>query len=300
MRIAFVGDVHGCVYHCLAALVRLHREQRLDAVIQVGDLGAWPDQARMFKLDPVSVWFAEDNPAQLDWFDLLDASTDCGAAIRKARAELGQPILFIRGNHDDPDWLRGLGVMGDAAPSDAFDVFHFVADATVLRAGELAIGFLGGVECDPSWPEAVRRAIAMHAFDPDRVERMNDLGRGSIDVLVTHDWPDGVATNWRGLAQGAPTLTKIEERLRPKWHVAGHYHHQIGPESRGAGTYLGLSCLVMPLHSKHGDEGFDPTGAVQPGSIAVLETDTGEFEFPHDEVFRSLDQSLDFALFMET
>ncbi|MEJ2132126.1 MAG: metallophosphoesterase, partial [Gammaproteobacteria bacterium] len=158
MRIAFVGDVHGCVYHCLAALVRLHRDKPLDAVIQVGDLGAWPDRDRMFELDPASAWFAEDNPAQLDWFDLLDPATELAPAIRAAREELGRPILFIRGNHDDAHWLRGLELDGLAAPADPFDVFHFVPDASVLQVGELRIGFLGGIECDPTWPDAVRRA----------------------------------------------------------------------------------------------------------------------------------------------
>ncbi len=71
-------------------------------------------------------------------------------------------------------------------------------------------------------------------------------------------------------------------------------------QSRGAGTYLGASCLVKPLQSKHGDAAFDPTGAVQPASIAVLDTDTGEFEFPDDAKVRSLDGSLDFGLFVET
>ena len=298
MRIALVGDVHGCVYHCLAALVSLHRDQALDAIVQIGDLGAWPDQARMFEADPVSVWFSEDNGAQLDWFDLVDSASAFGSDIRHARDVLGQPIWFIRGNHDDPDWLRSLETRSTTAPSDPFDVYHFVADGTVTTLGEVTVAFLGGIECDPSWPQAAREANAMHAFDDEAVEHLGRLDPGSVDLLITHDGPYGVATNWRGLVQGAPTLTKLEEHLQPRWHVAGHYHHQIGPEQRGAGTYLGLSCLVGPLKSRHGSEDFDPTGAVQPASIAVLDTQTGRFEFPDEAMVRSLDRSLDFSRFM--
>lgn len=298
MRIALVGDVHGCVYHCLAALLRLHRERPLDAVIQVGDLGAWPDRARMFDADPVSVWFTEDYPAQLDWFDLIDPQSVHGPDIVRARAALGRPIFFIRGNHDDAPWLKCLEPGQEGASADPCDVFRFLADATVIRLGDVTVAFLGGIECDPSWPRKLREEIGMHAFDPEAVRRLEALEPGSVDLLITHDGPYGVTTNWRGMLQGAPTLTRLVAHLRPRWHVAGHYHHKIGPEPRGAGVYLGLAAVVKPLSSKWGDGGFDPTGRVQPESVAVLDTGDGSFAFPGAQALRSLDRTLDFAQFM--
>lgn len=41
MRIAFLGDVHGCVQHAVAAV----RVLNVNLAIQIGDLGAYPNYA---------------------------------------------------------------------------------------------------------------------------------------------------------------------------------------------------------------------------------------------------------------
>lgn len=44
MLIGFVGDVHGRVFHAIAALAtwQVRTGKRFDLLIQVGDLGAYP------------------------------------------------------------------------------------------------------------------------------------------------------------------------------------------------------------------------------------------------------------------
>jgi hypothetical protein len=46
--IGFVGDVHGQVFHALAAVAswQAHAGRRLDVLIQLGDMGAEPDGDR--------------------------------------------------------------------------------------------------------------------------------------------------------------------------------------------------------------------------------------------------------------
>ena len=49
MLIGFVGDVHGLVYHALALVTTWQRKtgRKLDLVVQVGDMGAYPSLDRM-------------------------------------------------------------------------------------------------------------------------------------------------------------------------------------------------------------------------------------------------------------
>ena len=65
--IAFVGDVHGCVLHAMSAVLALehHEGRRLDAVVQVGDFGAFPSVDR---LQPVDREYLTSSPAQADVF----------------------------------------------------------------------------------------------------------------------------------------------------------------------------------------------------------------------------------------
>lgn len=126
MKIAFVGDVHGCVLHALGALVALqnHRGIRLDAAIQVGDLGAYPTPER---LDRPSGRFAEENPAQNDFFRLLNPLPGLSAAVRLALARV-PPVLFVSGNHEDFAWLTSLHETADAGvvPVDPLGAFRHV------------------------------------------------------------------------------------------------------------------------------------------------------------------------------
>src|SRR5690606_33744642 len=91
-----------------------------------------------------------------------------------------------------------------------------------------------------------------------------------VDVLVTHEGPYGTSRGFRGDVQGSPIVTALVERLRPKWHVAGHVHTLIGPRDVGGTTYLGLAALVASRRWQP-----EATGLL-PGCLGVLDTDADE------------------------
>jgi Icc-related predicted phosphoesterase len=260
MRIAFVGDIHGRVLHLLALLLELQRKgHAIDHVIQVGDLGAYRDEAHM---DPGARRFVRDNPSELDFFRLMAPDDGLALLLRHARAQLGAPVLFLRGNHEDHAWLadrlREHG--GREAPIDRFDLFHFVADGSVLDIDGVRLAILGGADGDPTGPIDGAAYATLSALEP-----------GSIDVLVTHDGPHGVAVGYHGNTQGSRRLSELVAHLQPRFHIGGHYHHLNGPHRHGATTYLGLSCLVHPGRK-------DPTRRIQPGALAILDTTTDTLE----------------------
>jgi Icc-related predicted phosphoesterase len=262
MKIAFIGDVHGRVYHALAAVLTLKTRLRgkLDLIIQVGDLGAFPDHER---LDEATRRYAERDPSELHFSHLLGAKDTLAHQLRIARARLAVPIHFIRGNHEDMDWLAGLRKEGrvEATPVDPFGLFHHVEDGAVIDFGGFRVAFLGGVEYGAE--EGTR-------FEQRALDELNAVTPRSVDLLVTHDAPYGVSVGYLGRTQGSAVLSDLVAHLEPAYHVAGHYHHMIGPSRYGRTTYIGLASLFP------GRRGGQP---LQDGSLAVLDTSLRDLSF---------------------
>ena len=261
MLIGFVGDVHGQVFHALAALATLQGRlgRRLDLLIQVGDIGAYPDAARM---DEASKRYLEADPSQGDFGRLLRAEGELAARLRSLRERFSSPLHFIRGNHEDYSWLRGLPVdASGTAAVDPFDLLRYVPDGTALRFADTRVAFLGGEESGGSVEDG--------EIDPDAYGRLMDLGPGEVDLLVTHDAPYGLSTGYHGQTQGSKAITALMDHLRPRFHVAGHYHLN-GPRSYGRTTFLCLSQIVdSPI--------WHPEArGLQEGCLAVLDTEKGE------------------------
>lgn len=262
MLVAFIGDVHGMVFHAFAALATLQERvgRRFDLLIQVGDMGAYPDRARM---DAASLRYLEADPSQGDFARLLRADGERAERLRCLRERFAGPIHFIRGNHEDFPWLQQLPVDTASATAavDPFDLLRYVPDGTVLAFGDLRVAFLGGEESggsvDDGEIDAAAYGTLMHC-EP-----------GAIDLLVTHDAPYGLSTGYHGQTQGSRLITALVERVQPRFHVAGHYHLN-GPRSYGRTTFLCLSQLVdSPI--------WHPEArGLREGCMAVLDTKTGD------------------------
>lgn len=261
MFIGFIGDVHGRVFQAIVALATWQERlgKSFDVLIQVGDLGAFPDPT---DLDPATNRYLAADPSEADFSRLLQATDEHAHALRLLREQFVSPIYFIRGNHEDFDWLRQLPVDGEdgTAGVDPFGLFRYVPDATVLRFGELRVGFLGGVE---------ERSDAA-SIDYHRYELLMDLGPNVLDVLVTHEGPYGSSRGYRGDIHGSKIISDLIHRTQPRFHIAGHAHCISGPERYGSTIYLGLDCLIAsPI--------WEPEAVgLQPGCFASLDTELND------------------------
>lgn len=258
MRIAFVGDVHGRAFHALAAVATLQAglSARFDLIVQVGDFG-FPDPERA---DEAGKRYLAADPAEADLSRLLAATGPRAEALARVRESLGQPVLFVRGNHEDVRWLNGLAVdrATQAAPADPFDLFRYVPDGTVLDLEGIRVAFLGGVEELPGDAAIDRTAYAS----------LLQLPRGAVDLLVTHEGPYGSSRGYHGDALGSRLMTELVAKLQPAFHVFGHAHQCIGPERLGKTIYLGVDALVASAIWQPDAQGL------KPGCLAVLDTET--------------------------
>ena len=57
MLIGFVGDLHGRVLHAFALIVTWQKRngRRFDLLVQVGDMGAFPDMSSLER-PPIAIW----------------------------------------------------------------------------------------------------------------------------------------------------------------------------------------------------------------------------------------------------
>ena len=283
MKIAFIGDVHGRVYHALAAVLSLQArlQDKLDLIIQVGDLGAFPDPER---LDEATQRYAERDPSELHFSHLLGAKGALARQLSAARARLPGPIYFIRGNHEDMAWLAGLRneSRAESTPVDPFDLLHYVEDGAVVDFGGFRVAFLGGVEYG---------AEAGTRIEGEALDKLSAVAPGSVDLLVTHDAPYGVAVGFSGSTQGSQKISDLLKVLQPAYHVAGHYHHMIGPTSYGRTTYIGLASLFP------GRRGGAP---LQDGSLALLDTARAELRFVTDGWLKDFGAGFAFETYFES
>ena len=181
------------------------------------------------------------------------------------REEFASPIYFVRGNHEDFDYLYNLPVEGtpETAQVDPFDLYRFVPDGTVLELGDVRIAFLGGIETEV--PD--ERTIDQQAY-----ESLMKLDAGTIDVLVTHEPPYGIGVNWRGKIGSSRMVTELIKHTQPNFHLSSHVHHLNGPRTYGRTTSLSLDALVASPRWEPHDRNF------RPGCLAILDTETAQLE----------------------
>ncbi|MET7401419.1 metallophosphoesterase family protein [Dactylosporangium sp. NPDC005572] len=282
MLIAFVGDVHGRVLHAFAALLTLQRRRgvALDAVVQVGDLGAYPGPERM---DAPSRRFLAEHPAEGDFFRLLDPDPALAAAVTEALKHL-PPMHFVSGNHEDFEFLAAIG----GGPVDPLGAVRHVPDGTVAELAGQRVAFLGRVE-EPGYMD----------LDPDALGTLLAAPPGSADILVTHDGPHGLCTDWQGTTRGSPKLAALIDHLQPALHVSGHYHHPNGPRHYGRTVSYALSELVYPRRNRRRPEHDNPRQQVMAGAIGLYDTGTGAFELIDDDWLADVHgDHLDLATFL--
>lgn len=276
LRFSVFGDVHGRV-PLMILLSRAWQEandEPLDGILQVGDMGAFPDHR---KLDKATARHARDDPDELDFVHFLSATE---LAVRLLGDDDTPPIAFCRGNHEDFEFLSRYR---HPTALDPFSKLWFVPDGEIMhwRAERTAvrIGAFGGAPPLRESPagrgrkaraarrRAVHRSFGLRwqmgpRFSPDQATSAFRDGQ-PIDVLLTHGGPEHPA-----FPHGCAHLSRLVERIRPRAHLFGHHHQVVGPVTESG------SCLVGLEHLE-----FLRDGSLRPGSWGILTLDDGCTDF---------------------
>jgi predicted phosphodiesterase len=201
VKVLLAGDTHGNLPHVSYVL---HQALLADAptVLQVGDFGYWPH------MEP----FHEK--------------------VDRLATKVGITWMWLDGNHENFDALElAVDVDADVPQQMGESLFYLPRAATWDQAGARFMSLGGAHSIDKAyrlegvswWPqELITRTQVDRALD-----------RGHVDVLLTHDAPEGlcpiVSDDYKGddVSRGnRKAVSAVMEASRPQLLVHGHFHHR--------------------------------------------------------------------------
>jgi hypothetical protein len=260
------GDLHGRILPAFRLALAWQREhgERVDALLQVGDLGFFPDPTR---LDKATRRHAEKDPLELGAQKVFDRSREADALF--GEPDLPEGLWFTVGNHEDFDALEMLqhdaGCTPEDFPVDYYRRVRCIRDGRVVSLpGGLRVGALWGI--DDRAPNA-RHGVPRPACIRPRSAAA--LAAASFDVLLTHESPrDAVFSD-----AGSEDITLILHLAWPAFAFFGHYGRW------GQVTVPDFS--PSRVHQLHGLELRGRSGCAEEGSVGVLRygEDGGKFDY---------------------
>lgn len=213
-RYLVFGDLHGRVLPAFALARRYQDDFKapLDGLLQVGDLGYFPDTSR---LDAASRRHAAQDPLELG---ISEFNTANPVACRFF--QYFDPLVrmyFIAGNHEDYESLERRRRSRDPAwPVDDFHRLWCLDDGRVTELSSgLKVGSLWGIDGDA--PKARRIRLPRTRINPDAAEQLRSK---TFDVLLTHESPRDAI--WVG--SGSELISTVIESAAPQIAFFGHYH----------------------------------------------------------------------------
>ncbi len=228
-RYLIFGDLHGRILPAFYLAMAWEREHgiRLDGLLQVGDLGYFPDPSR---LDKATARHAADDPMELGACLVVEPNREADALFQ---GEWGSPptLWFTAGNHEDFNALSMRETGGDRrSPSfdvDAYGFVRCVRDGQVeTLPGMLRVGAIWGI--DDKAPNARRGTPERGRI---RERSLTALAGASFDVLLSHDGPRDTVLAMSG-SEGLGALIGL---ARPAFAFFGHYGSRYGRVSGTTG-----------------------------------------------------------------
>jgi hypothetical protein len=260
------GDLHGRILPAFRLACVWSREHGLPVtgLLQVGDLGFFPDPSR---LDKATKRHAEKDPLELGAQQVCQPS----AVADQVFGEAGVPegLWFTAGNHEDFEALEMLASGGGRGTGtfivDYYHRLRCIRDGQVASLpGGLRVGALWGI--DDQAPNARRKTPPRGRI---RARSATELACSSFDVLLTHESPrDAVFAD-----SGSEEIDAIIHLARPAFAFFGHYGGTGRPIPGNFGSTQVFLLTGLELSRKE--------GCAEEGSVGALKWNgkEGDFEY---------------------
>jgi hypothetical protein len=212
------GDLHGRILHAfkLAAVWAREHDMRVDGLLQVGDLGYFPDLSR---LDKATRRHAADDPTELGAQDIVFPNPLADEVF--ADPDCPTTLWFTAGNHEDHDALTECANAAGPQPDcvvDAYCKARCIRDGRILAIEDgPSVGALWGVDGDGA---NCRKNLPERGYIRER--SANKLLAGPLDVLLTHDAP----LDAKRVGYGSEAIAAVIGLAQPAFAFFGHYHGQ--------------------------------------------------------------------------
>lgn len=257
------GDLHGRVLPAFRLATVWGREHgtHITGILQVGDLGFFPDAS---KLDKATKRHAEDDPLELGIQDVIQPNELADQIF--ADPDCPECLWFTAGNHEDFEALAqlcGSSGRGSDFAVDAYGRVRCIKNGAILKLDGLAIGALWGVNGNG---RNCRKSLPADGYISQR--KADLLLSNPFDVLLTHDAPAGAKRS----EYGSEVLAALIQLARPSFAFFGHY--------KGAGSRIDSFGPTAIFHLA-GMELRGPSGSAEEGCVGVLtwSSEVRQFEF---------------------
>jgi Icc-related predicted phosphoesterase len=256
LNIALFADVHGRIALCFDLCARWQQEtgEQIDLILEAGDLAAFPDMSR---IDSATLRYAGRDRTELGFMDHFATYREDIAGML---AQTSAPLIFVRGNHEDHEWLDSLenASRDPIFPIDAYNRVYCLKTGIPYRfeRGSESITIVGiGRIAQSSRPRSSSGA-RIQDYEIRQLERHS---HERADLLLTHDCAYGFVEKHDD--SGMPQIRAYLDRHQPTYHIFGHIGHvQVRDVDQNGVT---IQCKPADLH-------WTRSGTLEPGSFAVL------------------------------
>jgi hypothetical protein len=251
------GDLHGRVLPAFQLAIAWGRRHGvcIAGILQVGDLGYFPDTSR---LDKATARYAARDAMELGVQLVAQPSREADAVF--AEPDVPESLWFTAGNHEDFEALESCASGAGRAisfPVDAYVRVQAIRDGCVaMLPGGLRVGALWGVD----------HHTRTHLPERGWIHPKNAcaLAAAEFDVLLTHDAP----TDAMSPGSGSEAIATILRQAQPQFAFFGHYrgsgrrvtgdfgrtqvYHMAGMELRRRSLYPEEGCVGVLRWSRSG------------------------------------------------
>jgi hypothetical protein len=227
---AIFGDIHGrlSLMYTLALLWQKESGIKLEAIFQVGDMGAFPD---LSSLDESTRKLAKKDRDELGFYDFYQNTTEAEFYLTH---EDSPNVYFIRGNHEDFNYLN---TFSESSPIDRWGKIWFIPDGHTISLvrGDRTFRILGLGGLPPVNENRLRGKLARSKYRKAHQKTNNDPrffkqsiveyileSSQQVDILITHAGPKCDL-----LLEGSTILMEVAKQVKPKVHIFGHHHRSL-------------------------------------------------------------------------
>lgn len=264
-RYLIFGDLHGRILPAFRLAIAWAREHGgpATALLQVGDLGYFPDLSR---LDKATLKHAKDDPTELGAQDIIHPNKLADAIFDDPWCPSG--LWFTAGNHEDFDALLSYASAAGKStdfPVDYYRKVHCIRDgSSTTLPGGLPVAALWGVDNEGLF---ARKKLPAAGYISRR--SAHQLIGEPFTVLLTHDAPlDAVYPG-----SGSEAVRELLHLNGTPFSFFGHYRGSRGQAPGFTGTSAVYHMAGMELSGRD--------GCAEAGSVGVLtwDGDRAEFEY---------------------
>lgn len=259
LRLAIFADIHG---KFLLPFKLVHHYQvltgnKIDWILQCGDMGAFPDKNRM---DKATLRHAQKDRDELGFYD--DFVTP-KPEISDFLNALNIPMYCVRGNHEDHAFLDQLEQSAQHQPAFSIDCYQKV---WVLKTGEplifsqadeqisvLGVGRIGDRK-GRNHPEFIQpyEQQALKKF----IKSVENGKTPEPDILITHDKSSDSVRGY-----GSEEIAELLDKVAFSYHFYGHTGEPFSQVLAENG--ITQSVKVKELE-------FDKNGKLEHGCMLIL------------------------------